>query len=492
MKKAILLFVFLCIPGFISGQSTYELFYKPPVGVAGDFIPFYENGEFKLFYLQDWRDKEKFGEGTAWYQISTTDFLHFTEHGEMIPRGTKEEQDLFVYTGSVIKAGNTYHIFYTGHNQYLRKAGKPEEAIMHAVSSDLIHWTKIPGDTFYSTNNKFEQNDWRDPFVFWNDEAKEYWMLVAARVKNNLPVERRGCTAVCTSKDLKKWKIIDEPFWQPGLYVTHECPDLFKIGDWWYLIYSIGNHRFGTQYIMSKSLKGPWITPDEDVFDSRAYYAAKSYSDGNKRYLFGWNSTKIEDRDSRGWEWGGNLVVHEIIQNQDGTLSLKVPESIDNAFNKELTTPLLPAQGKWKVNEKEAYCDATGSFASAISGQMPSCCKITSTVTFSKNTKECGLLLRYNEATGEYYSINLEPGRNRILFSQRSGYMETEKSIILKPDVPHKIKVFVDYNNLVVYVDDKISMSTRIYNIDDGKWGVFVEQGTATFSNTKIWTKDKN
>ena len=85
MKKVIIIFL-LIVPVFDAGQTAYELFYRPPIGAAGDFIPFYEKGEFKLFYLQDWRNKEKFGEGTAWYQISTTDFLHFTEHGEMIPR----------------------------------------------------------------------------------------------------------------------------------------------------------------------------------------------------------------------------------------------------------------------------------------------------------------------------------------------------------------------------------------------------------------------
>ena len=76
------------------------LFYKPENAWAADFIPFYQEGRFRLFYLHDWRSPAEHGEGTPWYQISTDDFVRFTEHGEMLPRGSRDEQDLYVFTGS--------------------------------------------------------------------------------------------------------------------------------------------------------------------------------------------------------------------------------------------------------------------------------------------------------------------------------------------------------------------------------------------------------
>jgi beta-fructofuranosidase len=202
-----------------------EFFYRPEGAWAADFIPLYDNGQYHLFYLLDWRDKAKHGEGTPWYQIGTTDFVSFTEYGEMLPRGTEQDQDLYVFTGSALKAGGQYHIFYTGHNPHLRQQGRPEEAVMHAVSSDLVKWSKVPEDTFFAPSDRYEPHDWRDPFVFWNREAGEYWMLTAARLKSG-PSRRRGCTALSVSKDLKKWEA-REPFWAPGLYYTHECPDLW-------------------------------------------------------------------------------------------------------------------------------------------------------------------------------------------------------------------------------------------------------------------------
>ena len=94
-----------------SGDGTKDFFYKPVDAWAADFIPLYAEGKFQLFFLLDWRDAAKHGEGTPWYRISTNDFVHFTEHGEMLPRGKKDEQDLYVFTGSAIYAKNKYHIF---------------------------------------------------------------------------------------------------------------------------------------------------------------------------------------------------------------------------------------------------------------------------------------------------------------------------------------------------------------------------------------------
>ncbi|WP_290791647.1 hypothetical protein [Flavihumibacter sp. UBA7668] len=79
--------------------SERPFFYKPENAWAADFIPLFAEGKFQLFYLLDWRNAQKFGEGTPWYRLSTTDFVHFTEHGEVIPRGSKEEQDLYIFTG---------------------------------------------------------------------------------------------------------------------------------------------------------------------------------------------------------------------------------------------------------------------------------------------------------------------------------------------------------------------------------------------------------
>jgi beta-fructofuranosidase len=469
---------------------TSEFFYRPQGAWAADFIPFYEDGRFHLFYLHDWRDIPGHGEGTPWYQISTADFVHFTEHGQMLARGSKDEQDLYVFTGSAIKAEDRYHIFYVGHNPYFRKQGKPEQGVMHAVSDDLLHWKKIPADTFYAPPASYEPNDWRDPFVFWNAEAREYWMLLAARLKTG-PSRRRGCTALAASKDLAKWEV-REPFWAPGLYFTHECPDLFRMGDWWYLVYSEFTERMETHYRMSQSLKGPWLAPDNDTFDGRAYYAAKTAFDGQRRFAFGWLATRQDNKDFRPWNWGGNLVVHEVVQEADGTLSVKAPASVDQAFREKTPYEFHPAVGPCKISGNVVELPTSGGFGCATAGSLPPRYKIEATVEFEANTRGCGLMLRVNDTFESAYYVRLEPARNRLVFDSwpRPGdvpfWVELERPIRLEAQRPVDLKVFVDGTVCVVYADDRIAMSTRLYNLKQGDWGVFVNEGAARFRNVRI------
>ena len=38
---------------------------------------------------------------------------------------------------------------------------------MHAVSDDLINWTKIPDEIWVPDESIYEKQDWRDPCIFW-------------------------------------------------------------------------------------------------------------------------------------------------------------------------------------------------------------------------------------------------------------------------------------------------------------------------------------
>ena len=66
---------------------------------------------------------------------------------------------------------------------------------------------------------------------------------------------RTGRTVWFTSKDLSEWHF-EGDFWAPETFTMHEMPDLFKMGDWWYLLTTEYSERSKTIYRMSRSLKG--------------------------------------------------------------------------------------------------------------------------------------------------------------------------------------------------------------------------------------------
>ncbi len=465
--------------------------YKPEDGWAADFIPFYWQGEYHLFYLKDYRDPAGHGEGTPWCHLVTRDFVHFTDHGECLGRGTPDEQDLYVFTGSVVRGLGQFHIFYTGHNPHLRKQGRPEQGVMHAVSDDLYHWTKLPQDTFFAPLERFEPHDWRDPFVFANPAVEgEFCMLTASRLKDG-PSRRRGCTALCTSRDLHTWEV-QAPFYTPGLYFTHECPDLFQMGDWWYLIFSEFSEACVTRYRMARSLAGPWLTPKVDTFDGRAFYAAKTASDGQRRFLFGWNPTRVNEQETQPWQWGGNLAVHEVVQAADGSLAVRMPDHVAAHFNLSLPVQFGASFGGYDLTAAGLKLEAEESFRCVSAGELPEAAKIDLTLRFTEGTRGCGVILRGSRDFETGYYIRLEPQRARLVFDSwpRPGDLphsvEVERPLEVAAGTDVRLSLYVDGSVCEVYVNEQVALSTRLYQHPRGEWGVFVSQGSAEFREVRL------
>jgi beta-fructofuranosidase len=467
-----------------------SIFYRPDGATAADFIPFFWNGTYHLFYLKDYRDVGKHGEGTPWWQVATRDFVNFDDFGESLARSAMQEQDLYVFTGGVIEHEGTFHIFYTGHNPHFRENGKPEQGVMHAVSDDLVHWRKVPEDTFYAPAADYEMHDWRDPFLFWNEEAQEFWMLLAARKKEG-PSRLRGVTALCASSDLKHWEV-RAPFWDPGLYYTHECPDLFRMGDWWYLVFSEFSERFRTRYRMSRSLDGPWLCPSDDLFDDRAYYAAKTAGHASKRFIFGWLPTKEDDDDRKGWQWGGNLVAHELWQRADGTLCVKAPSSVLDAFNTELPHDTVPVTGSWRWEDNAIRCAAPGGLSLASLGPMPDCYRVSATLTYHDPTASFGLVFRPDWEKGNLYQLRFDPARNSVAFDfvhwpkQWDLPWFAQRPLAMAPDEAIRLDVIVDGTCVVAYINDEIALSCRMYQTPGHDLGLFVSEGDAEFNHLKV------
>ncbi|GAA1005156.1 beta-fructofuranosidase [Acrocarpospora pleiomorpha] len=481
----------------MAGQN---IFFRPPEGWVGDVIPYFHEGAFWLFYLHDRRDQEH--PGTSWHLVRTTDFVGYDYLGEVLPHGDAESQDLHAYTGSVLAAEGAFHLFYTGYNPAVvdEETGRPLQAVMHAVSDDLLNWKKVPEHTFHAPRDHYEREDWRDPFVYQEEDGR-YSMLLAARTVEG-PSRRRGVTARCVSDDLANWTII-EPLWAPSRYITHECPDLFRIGEWWYLVYSEFSERYTTRYRMSRDPGGPWLVPEYDTLDGRALYAAKTASDGTRRYAFGWIPTRDGESDAGAWEWGGDLAVHELVQRPDGTLDVRMPETIRSTFSTPVQTHFAPVTGTWEP-VGGLRTSATGSYASVVAPGLPSRYLASVTITFEPGTRECGLILRASADAEDGYIIRLEPQRDRLVFDrwprrdpgplqwQIDGdvphAVELERPCDLAPEIPHRLDVIVDGPACIAYLDGRVAMSARMYDRTTGGIGLFVGEGAAVFADFLVTT----
>ncbi|MDU5945887.1 MAG: glycoside hydrolase family 32 protein [Paenibacillus macerans] len=483
-----------------------KVFYKPQDGWVGDVIPFYDNGEYKLYYLHDQRAGGDYGNHTTWNLITTKNGLDFEDHGVALPNGGETEPDRNAYTGSVIKDQNgMYHLFYTGHNPNPEFCvdGKPLQVVLKATGTDGINWTKDTNFKLYGDGVIYEKFDWRDPFVFFNEERQEYWMLVTSRLMNSSE-KKGGCIALLTSGDLVHWQY-REPFYNPDKYITMECPDYFQMGDWHYLVYSTFSEKFVTHYKKSKTIEGVYTSPIPDTFDGRGFYAAKTASDGRQRYAFGWVPSKRGASDYGDWEWAGTLVVHEVYQSGNGDLLVRMPQAVYEHFNSE--TNLIPEAEKncrHAENQSGFELESPDGLAYRVFNELPSQVLIEAEFTDWKEAKDFGIALRTDKLLDTGYFIKFDPFHNRIAFDMwprtEPGFFQWQiagdKPQMIELERPFRfaehnrisIKLILEDDILCLYVNDMVAMTTRIYNFKTGHLGFFANEGAVKVQNVRLKT----
>lgn len=456
-----------------------RLYYQSPDAVCGDFMPFGEDGTFYLFYLRDPRvGGRSMGKPFGWDLLKTKDFVHYEDLGNAIPHGTDEEQDQYVFSGSVIKALGQYHAFYTGNNMLFPQQGKPGQVQMHATSDDLLHWTKTDEDLDLMAQPGYDPDDWRDPFLLWDEERQEYRMFLGAR-KAGPKTQQTGRTVWYTSKDLKTWEFQGD-FWAPDLYTMHEMPDVFYMDGWWYHIITEYSHRSKMIYRMSRTMHGPWLAPKDDAFDGRAYYAGRTFAMDGKRYLLGWVPTKVGDSDKGAFQWAGTFVPHQLYQREDGTLGCAMPDTVRAAFveGENLEDVALAAA---PARQEKVLREDGGDFF-----------KLELDVSFQEGTSTFGLRFYGNQETGESYQYLFHVGENRVIFEKSPNWpwpdeqnIGQERPIHLEPGKTYHVDLIVDDTIATLYVDG-VALNARAYRKFGTAVSAFATDGTVELKNITL------
>lgn len=456
---------------FIFYTPEYQYEGMPHGEMCGDLMPFYENGVYTFIYLYKY----------CIYAVETKDFVHYDNFRIVLQNGTPQEQDWHAATGSVCKCKDQYYFYYTGFCEGNRgKEGKYEQAILRAVSRDMISWEKDKEFMFCPDEEHFAGRHWRDPHVFWNKALGKYSMLVTACEKDG-EENRSGCTAVYVSDDILNWEYYNT-ICSPGIYPTLECQDCFEINGKWYLTYSSYEKQWETKYKVADAFEGPWITPAwDDKFDGRDFYAAKTVFDGKHRYLVGWQSIRKDCKNDSPYVWGGNVVVHELVQRKNGELGVKMPDTIRQAFTSPLERNVVVKRGEWDTGKIISGKAAAG-FGLIELSLMKNVCLIKATLKWTKDTHAVGIMFHIDgEKMEQWCQLRLELSHNRIALeksgkTEKDQFFDEERPIHFREDQYAEITVLTSNDIIVVYVDD-VALCGRCYNYSVGNAGVFVEYG---------------
>lgn len=474
-------------------EETSRIFPKPLSGWVGDVMPYYLNGQFEIFFLHDATDLDKQssrGEHAV-HKFTATDLTSFDYEGEMIPYGHRGTQDHLIGTGAMVQVEGVYFYYYTGHNgtsSWLQNnnpgwvPNNNREAVMLATSTDLNNWTKQE-DFLIKAPDGYSGFDFRDPYVFYNEEFGEYWMLVSTQASG------RGVLLVYTSANpaTHQWEMRG-PLDVEGDYLMLECADIFQSGNRYYLLFAEDwSSTPGTRYRVANSTAGPWLKPQSgrDMFDGHQFYAAKTAANGEGRYAFAWAHRRRPENDNGQRTWAGNLVTHEIFSTVEGELRVKSPAAVKALFNSDVALSLAHQDGSVSASGSNIVLNGTSSKALAVFQTVAGTQRVEASLQLDNTAGIFSFLLNADDAGNENYTIEFKPGGNRIV-AFNNGQEVTRVPFAFAAGETYAISLMIEGSVCVLYVNDQVALTNRVYGMQQRHWGISAEGLTANVTDIAI------
>ena len=252
----------------------------------------YDNGTYHLFY--QYNPQGNVWGNMSWGHATSADLFHWKEQPVALTRD--ELGDIF--SGScVIDKDNTAGF---GNNAmialYTSASGAQQQSLAYSTDG---------GKTFnrYQGNPVIKNDDdnLRDPKVFWHAGSKQWVMALAKGWK--MGIEFYG------SSDLKSWRHLSTFFvplaGRPSL--QWECPDLIEMGGKWVLLVSVnpGGPILGSGMMyFTGDFDGTTFTADAGDYPQWLDYGMDCYAGvtwsgtGDRRLMIGWMNN---------WQYAGDV-----------------------------------------------------------------------------------------------------------------------------------------------------------------------------------------
>lgn len=197
---------------------------------------FYKDGVWHLYYQYNPYGSQ--WENMTWAHSTSTDLMHWENQGEVIQPDALGT----IFSGnSVVDKENTAGFGKDVVIAFYTSAGNAQTQSLAYSTDNGMSFKKYANNPIITS----DVPDFRDPKVFWNDDLKQWNLILASGQQMN----------IYSSKNLKDWKYescFGEEYGNHG--GVWECPDLLKIGDKWVLICNINpGGPFGgsaTQYFV--------------------------------------------------------------------------------------------------------------------------------------------------------------------------------------------------------------------------------------------------
>lgn len=490
----VLLFLFLGFLGTGCSQSEPESLgertlypvssYEETLEITmGDVMPFYDNGVMNIYHLQNSR-----GSNSMYYhpisRVTTKDFIHYQDEGIAIPYEEEySSPDAAIGTGSFIKDKNgKYHCFYTGHNA-AEGTGLPYiEVIRHAVSDNQKDWIKIEEFNLYG-----DCNDFRDPYVYFDEQEQMYSMLVTTRVNGTGVIKRYACEDLALGS--QDWKDCGVFFWNDNGTYNMECPSYIEYNGFYYLAYSEQGDNRVTHYRFRTSPDGEWRKFERDSIDASGFYAGRLEKAEDTLYAFAW-CANLTGGFTGEFDWGGNLVVHKLVQTASGELNAVIVDNVLQQISNSVEYKTL------EDKKLDTISFESSKFRSVCFQKLKrNITRLSFTFSIDERTGDFGLTFNVKGADNRLGSsvIAFEPKENRLACYNnvsniiRYGSALSSVSFVYAKNKEYTVDILIEDEIMTVYLDHAVAMTIRLAGAGNKNFAFYSNQASVTFGGINFY-----
>ena len=432
-------------------------------GYYGDVHPFYDekSGKLYMYYLSTGMQEGKKHEQFSSLLSVSDNFVQYDDVELKMDEENPPEQELYYALGVYVDAEGRYRSSY-GKGGY---AGG-------SVSDDLLVWQnaaepyidEADGLLKYTWRAYFDEGVWsgRDPDITYDAESGIYYCVVMNYYSSAEANGEKGLALYLAGEDgrfsTKSVRLVDltgrgDP----------ECPQLKKIGNRWYLFYSVygtgtaGNvgylhYRVGDEGVSPDRVD--WNSKEEHALEGGDLHAAQVCSVGGMWYLFGWLNYRPHAN-----VWGGYLnLAREVYQREDGLLATRCDEHLLSllnmghvaSFGEETSLEGMERTGNvFSVTAERGSAQLEGTFGRSL---------IEAKIELPLTAEQAGVTLSENGTT---YHVRLKRQNGELYLCIESGSAGCSVKVEDANETTFSLIVAADGPFLEAYLNDEVSLSSH-------------------------------
>ncbi len=182
--------------------------------------------------------------------------------------------------------------------------------------------------------------------------------------------------------------------------------------------------------------------------------------------------------------------MHRLIQHADGTFGVSIPEGVNNKFI--INKLLNPVIDFGSVKQGEAYTLKANGTEKAFSVfdreteafKIKTRIKATSSTQFGFEFGACG-------TRNEVFAIVFDLAKNQLrldkVIKNAPSLNLTQLPLNVPANKEFDITIISENSVCVIYINDEIAFTNRIYKMNQNPWAIFAHNGEVTFSDLKIF-----